>query len=68
MNRIEDEVCLSCGTPLIYPFNKFRLCTECLNVVKKAVYETKMHKEKGRGKPIGGRFNYPLTPLGKEVE
>jgi len=69
--RLDDDVCLSCGDPLIYPFNEYHMCSKCTRVVMRAIYETKMRDRRGpkKGKPIaGGRLHAPLEPIGVPVE
>lgn len=75
-NRIDEEVCLQCGTPLIYPFNQIRCCSKCTEIILRETYRTKMEGslaahgkgKKKRGKPVSGRFYYSPDILGEPVE
>ena len=69
-NRIENEVCVGCGDPLIFPFNQFRMCHACLEKTKKAIYQTSMRQGSGRknGTPIAATgISMPRGKLGDPV-
>ena len=47
-NRIDNQLCVACGNPLLYPFNEFRTCTRCTEIIKRAQYNAKKDSEMGR--------------------
>jgi hypothetical protein len=52
-NRIENECCVACGNPLLYPFNEYRTCRNCTEKIKKVIYETKMkHIDRDKRKAV----------------
>ena len=70
--RIDTQSCVMCGNPLLYPFNEFRACTVCTEIMKKAQYEVKMHRHnKDRKKTILNVKRDPIfmatRPLGKDA-
>lgn len=76
VNRVNNELCVGCGMPLIYPFNEFRACSNCTPKIAKSIYETKMRKRDKNSKTqkatvIGGRAGHPIfitrKPLGTKV-
>jgi len=69
-NRIEEEKCVMCGTPLLVPFNQIRTCHECEQVALRVVYETKMRKnDKSKNKEKiqihRGQLLHSTTELGE---
>ena len=68
-NRIENELCVMCGAPLMYPFNEYRTCSVCTEKVKKAQYEAKMHRNNKDARKTHlhvkvNRIYMPTRPLG----
>ena len=49
-NRIDSQLCVACGNPLLYPFNELRTCTRCTEIVKRAQYNAMKDSEMGRRK------------------
>lgn len=43
-NRIDSQLCVACGNPLLYPFNDLRACTRCTEIIKRAQYNAVTHK------------------------
>ena len=71
-NRVNNELCVGCGNPLVYPFNEYRLCNVCLPKVGKSIYETKMHKPNKNSKtririPLHSHIMLTREPLGQKV-
>jgi len=69
-DRITDEQCVMCGTPLLVPFNQIRTCSECEKVALRVVYETKMRKnDKSKNKEKlqihRGQLLHATTELGE---
>ena len=57
-NRLVEHKCLRCGADLFCDymgnFDEYHCCSQCTEVVRKAVYEAK--KPKKKGKKYGGSF------------
>jgi hypothetical protein len=71
-NRIENELCVGCGNPLLFPFNEYRMCRICTEKVKKVLYETKMkHISKDKHKGVldarRDRIFTATRPLGTDA-
>lgn len=71
-NRIEGQVCIACGAPLLFPFNEFRTCSACTERLKKVQYETKQRhinrdKKKGVLNVKRDRIFMPTRPLGTDT-
>jgi len=69
-NRIEDDQCVMCGTPLIHPFNQIRTCSKCEEITLRVVYQTKMRKndpKKNKDRTVlhRGQLKHATTPLGE---
>ena len=45
-NRLLEDVCLSCGGILIHPYNDYRTCSKCTEIVKKALHDYGKKKER----------------------
>ena len=68
-NRIEDEQCVMCGDPLLYPFNQIRTCSVCEKIALRVVYETKMRqndKSKNKNRTVlhRGQLKHSTEELG----
>lgn len=50
-NRLQEDVCVKCGAPLIYG-SPSRLCTDCEKMVKRIQYQTIKHHKKKLDNPM----------------
>ena len=69
-NRMLEDVCLGCGSPIIVGLeNEYRCCTKCTEKIMREIHRTKVKSEKGKGKsmPKTFRLNVPAEPLGEDV-
>ena len=45
-NRLLEDVCVNCGGILLHPYNDYRTCSKCTEVVKKALYDLEKKAER----------------------
>lgn len=71
-SRIDNECCVKCGNPLLYPFNEFRMCSPCTEIMLKIQYQIKMNRHNKDSKKTvlnvrRDRIFMPTRPLGDKV-
>lgn len=70
-NRLERGECLKCGTPLIFPFNEYRMCTQCIPWLMQALYRHKTapkNKDKQKVGKLFRKLRFPKGQVGRKAE